>query len=104
MVIFGNCEFSSWGEAAMKKAGSTGKTVGQKAAVAKKATAGKKVPSAAKKAGVVGGIKEGFKLKSGIYQRDDIKKKPTVASSKPIPTIKITEGLGSAREEVGRLI
>jgi len=76
---------------------------GKKTLGPKKSPAPKK--SAPKKAGVLAGTDESYKLKGRIYQRDDITKKPAApAATKPIPTIKIIEGLGSAQEEISRLV
>jgi len=76
---------------------------GKKTAGPKKSPAPKK--PATKKAGVLAGTDESYKLKGRIYQRDDIKKKPAApATTKPIPTTKIIEGLGSAQEEISKLV
>lgn len=86
----------------MKEAKDSDMAGGKKTAGVKKTPAPKK--PAPKKAGVVVGAGEGYKLKGRIYQRDDIKQKPAASSSKPIPTSKVIEGLGSAQEEISRLV
>lgn len=86
----------------MKETKDSGEAGGKKTAGPKRAAVAKK--TAPKKSGVIAGTGEGYKLKGRIYQRDDIKKKPAVTSTKPIPTIKIIEGLGSAQEEISKLV
>lgn len=94
---------SGGGSVAVKEAKSPGQAGGKKAVTPKRAAAPKK--AAPKKSGVLAGTDESYKLKGRIYQRDDIKKKLAASSStKPIPTIKIIEGLGFAQEEISKLV